>query len=372
MRPILAAVLFVGCTWGDNLSPEDVDPRGDLAGGDRADDGGAGSTTRYQPSLCAVESYAGVDVGAASRDVGLAVVATPQGTAVFSVPKAGGPVRGYTIDHRGALVGEERGVELRADAKYTAISATMIDERLVTAAIADDEVVVDMWRNDLGAKFELGRVKGNQIANLPMLPSRGGRVATIGDGDGLVAVSFDNGWQLGDVEHVSAAVPLSLSATALLDDALIVWSTADSCTVRRHLAGVEATRPRPCLGVRVALDPATRRTLLAYEDDGQIVVSDLYAGGHGDLHTDRKLAVGTAPRVVFDGSHFWVSYINERNDVVVGFVAEDGSLRSMALEGTQPDASGYELAVIGGTAWVFAVDASGHNAQRMCIKSVRY
>jgi hypothetical protein len=102
------------------------------------------------------------------------------------------------------------------------------------------------------------------------------------------------------------------------------------------------------------------------------MISQIRIGGESEIaNTQLFLENARSPKIVFDGSRYWVSYINARQDVVVGYLATDGSLVSMALEGTQPMGEGYELAVINGGVWVFAVDGAGAGAQRLCLKPVR-
>ena len=112
---------------------------------------------------------------------------------------------------------------------------------------------------------------------------------------------------------------------------------------------------------------------MLYEEAGNVMISDIRIGGESEIaNTQLFLDKARAPKIVFDGTRYWVSYINERDDVVVGTLdTATGTLVSMALEGTQPMTEAYDLAVVSGAVWVFAVDGTGANAQRLCLKPVR-
>jgi hypothetical protein len=102
------------------------------------------------------------------------------------------------------------------------------------------------------------------------------------------------------------------------------------------------------------------------------MIAEIRVGGESEIANTRLLVdFARAPKIVYDGSRYWVSYINVRQDVVVGYIGGDGTLVSMALEGTQPYGDGYELAVVNSGVWVFAVDGAGAGAQRLCLKPVR-
>jgi hypothetical protein len=367
MRPFLPIILLVGAC-GDNLSIEGVEQDPDFVEPEGVDV--PDPVARLQPDVCSVRSWP--KIAFASRDVDLAVSQTDVGAAVFTVDRAGGPLRGFAIDGRGMLVGDATGTVVRADAKYTATAASVVEGRLITASVAGENVHVAMHQHDLSASLDLGEVRGTMVADMPMLDGRMSRFAPVGHSAGMSAIGFDANWRPATSRIVSSSAPLSISAAPYADDAMLAWSTDRSCHTLRLAANVAAAQPFPCVGGRLAIDEASRTGMLVFEHDGQLMRSDIMIGGHNEL-ANRAVLVGEdyaprAPRVAFDGERYWVSYINNRNDVVVGFLEEDGSLASMALEGTQPEADGYELAVIEGRVWLFAVDGAGVGAQRLCVK----
>jgi hypothetical protein len=72
---------------------------------------------------------------------------------------------------------------------------------------------------------------------------------------------------------------------------------------------------------------------------------------------------------VFDGTNFWVSYLDARGDIVVGFLDANRQPITMALGAPRPERLGYELAMIDGSPWVISVDDGGYNAYRMCVET---
>ncbi len=73
---------------------------------------------------------------------------------------------------------------------------------------------------------------------------------------------------------------------------------------------------------------------------------------------------------MYDGERFWISYLDARGDVVVGFLDEHNKPITMSLGAPQPERAGYELVMIDGASTVFSVDDKGYTAYSMCVDSV--
>jgi hypothetical protein len=366
MRTFFSIVLLCAAC-GDNLL--DTEKEGPPVGDDP---GLEDPYARFVPDVCAARSWP--TIAFADRDVDLAVIPTLTGAAVFSVDRAGGPLRGFAIADNGLLETKEQGNTVRDDMTFVGVAAALVDERIVTAAISDDgKVVVDLVRADLSSTVNLDTTFGTMVADVPMTPAREGRLVAIGDDDGIDGVRFDAGWQAMGEQQISKNAPLSMTATRYREDSMIAWSTSSTCHLTRVSAEITSSQPSPCLNARVATSNAERRGFMVYEEGAdKIMIAEIHVGTGNELAPAQLLVQpARAPKIVFDGSRFWVSYINARQDVVVGYVGKDNTLVSMALEGTQPLADGYELAVLGGFPWVFAVDGAGANAQRLCLKAVR-
>ena len=72
---------------------------------------------------------------------------------------------------------------------------------------------------------------------------------------------------------------------------------------------------------------------------------------------------------MFDGDRYWISYLNARGEVTVGYLDDDRHIVSMGLTGVQPMAQAYDLAVIDGAVWVYALDGiSGYTGTQMCLE----
>ncbi len=138
---------------------------------------------------------------------------------------------------------------------------------------------------------------------------------------------------------------------------------------RRVVAGIKSRQPYPCRNNRIAVDYASRGGWMVYESGGSVMIGQIAVNGHNQIANERPLVLGSSPRIVFDGQRYWISYLDERGDVVVGFLDENGALDGTAIEGTRPMAAAYDLAVIGGTPWAYAIDANGVGATRLCAVS---
>jgi hypothetical protein len=366
MRVFWSMVMLCGAC-GDNLL---VDPELE---GPPDDPGPEAVAPHFAPDVCSVRSWPSVVYP--DRDVDLTVVPTANGAAIFTVERGGGALRGFAIDGRGELETKEAGNIIRDDHVFTAVSAAYLDERLITAAVTDEgDIAIDMIRPDLGATYNLGMARGTMVADLPMANVRDQRLATFADAnDGITGMRFDTAWQTTGTQLLTPKAPISITATRYREDTLVAWSTPSTCHLTRIAAEQSSTRNFACAGARVAMNQLEREGLMVYSEGvDKIMISEIKIGGESEI-SNRRLFLENAwsPKIVFDGSRYWMSYINARQDVVVGYINEEGSLVSMALEGTQPMGDGYELAVIDGLVWVFAVDGAGANAQRLCLKPIR-
>ena len=87
----------------------------------------------------------------------------------------------------------------------------------------------------------------------------------------------------------------------------------------------------------------------------------------GDAHVIRR--DGTSPRTLFDGTNFWVSYLDARGDILVGFLDAQRNIVTTSLAGPKPEQGAYELVLVDGNPWVFSLGDAGYSAYRLCVEA---
>ena len=360
MRTFYAIVLTtMGCMTAESV----VAPTEEQLDDDEAIDKTLDPTPgRLAPRVCATRAWP----VRGDTDPEFTVVGTREGASVFTVPKAGGAVRAFRVDGRGDLVGEL--VTIRDDHAYTDISASISAGRLVLAATAGTKTTIDLVRDDLGARHALADLEGEFAA--PILALRDSRLALVGGATGLTANSFDGAaWAPGAPQQITADPIVSMTAVPYLGDVMVAWSTeSKQCHLRRVGALRESVRSFACDAGRLAVDPVYRGGVLVYEDGTDVYRTEIRVGGESELANRIRVAeLASSPRAAFDGTRLWVSYLNARGDVVVGFIDHRGELISRALEGIRPDRDGYELAAFADGLWlVVSLGELGAGSLRLC------
>lgn len=369
MRPILASVLLLGACAID-ARPDEIDlpDQDDPVVEEPTEPPPSGPiAARYAPDLCGVQSSVDFRPG---LDVKLAVSATPQGTAVFAVPRFGGKVVGVTFDRRGNVVGQPAGSEVLVG-EYNAVSASFIDERLITSAITNSgEISYDMHSFNLDQHVQIGTAFGDLIADQAMLPSAEGRVAAYRVGESINSMPFGMDWRQSQESSVAIAKPDTLGAARLVNDAAVVWSGYDTCTVQM-LGGVGAdgvdTRRFACTNARIAIDQKFLDGQIVFERDGQIMRVPVSVDTSVRTGEPVLLAIeGYAPRIVRDETRYWVSYLDTRGFPVVGFLDENLQLQTIALDALRPMDEAMDLSVIDGQVWLHTVDRLGLVGAHVC------
>ncbi len=377
MRPIYALVLVVGAC-GDNLNdadggPDLVDGVGAVAadngtGNDPGVDPGtqvAHGGARYTAELCSVVNYP--QYRHDGLDVDLAVSpANNGGTAFFSVSRFGGPIRGFATDGRGTAVSDKTGTVLRSDDQFRAISASYIDGRVITTALGDGGTYVDMHRGDLGARIPLAHAAGTLISDLAMQPSMGTRAVAVADEGGISALAFKSDWTTDLARSVARAKPESMTSANFGTEGVVAYAEGNRCHLQR-LSGGEMVRAFGCEGSRLAIEQKLGQGHLVFEQDGTIMISNVWTGHSVELSLPTKLVEsGFAPRIVWDGTRYWVSYLDPHGYPVVGFLEQDGHLRTHGIGGLSPLDDAYELVLVNGQVWLYAVDRLGLSGVHLC------
>ena len=364
MRSFLAVSLMVIGGCGDNLGGgEDT---GDHDTGGAGIDNSGEVINKLIPEVCASHSWP--SVFAQDKNLDLRAVPTQQGAAIFSVARGGGSLYGFVVDARGLIIGDVAGTKV-VDGTFTSMSATEIDGRLVVALLDGTKIFVNLLRDDLGETHLLDTMSGTMLGDTLIMHSRDNYVAAAGGAAGITTSTFDANWTALGTDVVQTSSPLSMTSTRYGNDAMIAWSTPGDCHLARLGANTHNTRGFPCRNNRIASNFDEKSGEMVFEENGGVHHSDILVGAHNDIANNNQLvSVGTSPRVVHDGKRYWVSYINAHGDITLGYLEDDGSLASMAIEGIRPMDGAYDLAVIDGSVWVYAFDGDNHySANKMCL-----
>lgn len=360
---ISLALMGCGDNLGEGLDPSDSDP---TATDGVLDDG---VVAKLIPEVCGARAWP--EALLQDKDTDLAVVPLADGVAgaaVLSVPRSGGHLHGFLIDGRGLIMGDPGGTKI-VSGTFNGLSAAHVDGRIVVGLTDGTNVSVNVLRDDLGDYRELASVAGSFIGDATIMHARGERIATTGGPAGVVMSAFDGMWApMGD-EIIARSVPTSMTSAMYGNDAMVAWSTTDQCHLQRVASNIHSEQSFPCANARLATNYDARAGELVYELEDGIYLSNIRASSHNEI-ANQKLLVpnGKSPRIAFDGTRYWVSYVNLHGDIVVGYLDDDDTLNSMAVEGTRPLGGAYDLAVINGAVWVYAVDVEeGFNAHRMCL-----
>jgi hypothetical protein len=360
----ISLALVVGC--GDNLSGPEPLP-GDQVPGSGVED--STQAARYVPEVCGVRSWPTAIIDA--KDMDLRAVASAEGATILGVPKSGGILRGFQLDGRGLIIGDQAGIKVRTDGVYTGLSAGRIDGRLVVGLVKGSQVSVTAIRDDLGDYRELAVVDGAFVGDSTVMHSRNTKITMTGGPAGMVMSTFDNGWAPMGSEVVARSVPTSMTSAAYGNDGMIGWSTETECHVQRVASGIHSMQPYPCKNGRIAADYDARGGYMVYEAGEHLMLAKIVADGHNQIASEQQIAqFAHSPRIAFDGQRYWVSYLDFHGDLVVGFLDDTDNLVSTAIEGTQPERDAYDLAVVAGVTWVYAADTNGVGATKMCLGKI--
>ncbi len=357
----ISLALITGC--GDNLAgdPDNVDENGDLSGGVEDD----GIVAKLIPEVCASRAWPEAFVEAKDSDV--AVVPMTHGAAVFAVPKTGGDLRGFLVDGRGLIMGDPTGTKIISGA-FTGVSATVTDGRLIVGLVDGNNVAVNVVRDDLGDFRALANVAGSFVGDATVMHARGERITATGGATGMVLSTFDSQWASTGSQVLARSVPTGMTSTAYGNDAMVAWTTSTGCNLQRVASNIHSEQSFKCTNARVAADYGARAGQLIYEEGEDLMLSNIVVSSHNEIANQMFLAPrAKAPRITFDGTRYWVSYVNDHSDVVVGYLDENNNLVSTAIEGMRPMQDAYELAVVNGAVWVFGLDDTGFNASKLCL-----
>lgn len=357
-------LLLVAC--GDNLTDDGV-----VSGlPDQVHPNGNGTALpRYVPAVCGVQSWT-TDLAADAMNV--SVAPHPAGAAVLAVPRAGGSIAGFVLDTRMDMI---NATKVPIDGTYTQVTASYLNDRTVAAAVHDDTIVVSLLDENLANPQLLAKVPGRFLAEPAFFHTQSELVMPVVGDDGLWLHRFDKSLTLLDSKHVLATAPATAMTAAQLGVAMLTaWSTESDCHLMltsTYSPGTTAHVESACNAPRVAVDQHTGAGVMVFEGtDGvhEMPIQQTQFGG-----ASRLVRPGSsAPRTLFDGTSFWVSYLDERGDIIVGFLDANRHLVSMSLAGPKPTAGAYDLVMVGQNPWVLSLGSDGYSAYRLCVEPQAY
>lgn len=361
----LAASLFLllgAC--GDNLgdgSKELPDPN--------LDPGAIGTPTpRFTPEVCGVMSWDQVGLDAA-QDVSVAA-RSGGGATVFATPLAGGAITGFQLDPR---MNMETGTISKlpmSNGAFTKGTVSYIHDRPVSAAIAEDAVFVHMLDENLSSAEYITKLPATSIGEPTFFYAQGNLVMPVGTKDGLYMHRFQDSLEPIDSKLFKSSKPvLGVTSAQLQTYMMTAFTTETECHLlwnTTYEPGVSAKVDAPCPAPRLALDESTGDAVLVFDSvDGIRLMPIHLTMFGGDAPVIR--ADATSPRALFDGERFWVSYLDTRGDVIVGFLDENHNPVTMSLGAPQPERAAFELLMINNAPTVVSLDENGYTAYRMCV-----
>jgi len=351
---LLVMVLVAGC---GRLGFDGMDPG----------PGSGSGTANLVPAVCGAQSYTSI---AAALDSDVSVAPTPTGAAVFVVPTSGGNLRGFTVDVDGNLTSGAAIKTVRTGGPFTASAATYVDNTLIAAVTSSGRFLIHIIPPDLSTYTEIGNIGDEHIGKNPLLHANADRITPTSCSSGMDVNPFDNAWTPQTLQ-LSVTTPQTtfVAATPLGSEALVAWSTADQCYVERltNLAtGFGSSQPWSCSALRLANDMTTTMSKIVFEATDGVRLGTI-ASDQLDGSTTLVAAGATSPRIAFDGTQYWISYLDASGTITAGTLQSDGTVMTTQVSGTSPQHDAYELAIVGGAPWIYSVDTTGTAASKLCL-----
>ncbi len=366
MGRVCAAVVVLAAACGDNLAG----PGKDFAGASQGRGDSYGTVpAHYAPAVCGAHQLA----PAIAADPASVLAVAPQvgGAAVVAVPTAGGTLAGFTVDAVMDLA--TTGGKLPLDETFTAASIASIRGRPVAAGLDTVNAVakIALVGADLASAVEIAKLPATSLAQPMMVLTAGERVVPYATEGGVAMAHFDGAWQMDGTLMLATTAPArDVTASAYGDIALVAWTSPTACYVANvsgFAPGYLSTVAAPCNKARIAGDTEAGFAVLVFEAPDGVRIADA-------MHmavVDRSVVLradARAPRAIYDGQRFWVSYLDARGDVAVGFLDRFDHLVSTELAGIHPRSQAYDLVLVDGAPWVVAVDAdNGFTAHELCV-----
>jgi hypothetical protein len=301
----------------------------------------------------------------------VAVAGRPEGAAVVAVPRKGGAASGFVLDTRMRMLAGE--TKINIDVPLSEVSVSYLGNRVTTTGISDGSFFLHLLDDDLTNPQFVLKAPATTLAKPAFYRDIGDDIIMpVGTDQGLMFYKFADSGEPIESKLVVASKPVRSMATTQMGVATFTaWSTDTECYMMQaptFQAGATSYQRVACPNPSLAVNDKTGDGLMVFESP-QGVRAMLTHGQQfgGDAPLLRPDA--TSPRTLFDGTNFWVSYLDSRGDVIVGILDEDNHPVTMSLGGPHPYDSAYQLVMVEGAPWLFALDEAGYTGHRLCVEA---
>jgi hypothetical protein len=291
-----------------------------------------------------------------------------EGATVLAVPETGGSITGFVLDARMNMIGT--GAKIDIANSFSQVSVGFREGRVISTAIEDGSVYLHLLDLDLQNPEWVAKFPGTNIAEPAFLRTQADLIMPVVGDDGLTLYRFADSFEPIDSKHVMQTKPAVAMTSAQMGVATITaWSTELDCHIMQNATyapGPAVSISRACPSPRIAVNQKNGRANLLFESNEGVRLMTIHATQMGgDAVVVRPDS--TSPRILHDGTNFWISYLDARGDIIVGFLDAQNHLVSMSLAGPKPTRQAYELTMILGAPWIVALDSNGYTAHRMCV-----
>lgn len=353
----LLVVVLAAC--GDNLSvDEEFDPP--HFGGPRDP---ITEQPRYEPQVCGVRTW---DL-AIEANINVAVAQQPHGATMLAL--TGESLMGYVFDGRMNLAASGK---IAITGTFTGVSASYVGGHIAATTVGGGSVNLHQLDNSLGNPQFIVSVPGTHVAKPAFYETANDIVMPVVGDDGLWLHRYYDSLEPIDSFHALDTKPArSIAAAQMGNGMLTAWSTDYECYMMmtssfEPLAGPHKMINATCAQPRIAVNMQTQSAVMVFDSDDGVRMMNIQGSQFGGDAPLLRYAT-RAPRAVFDGTHFWVSYLDERGDIVVGILDENRKPITTSLAPSpQPGLDAYELTIIDGQPWVITLDTTGYTAHHMC------
>ena len=343
---------------------------GRLGFGEGGDDGAGGNLTngvvdvsQRAPSVC--ERLPSLAV-ASCPEVDLSLATTPNGIAAIWVAVAGGDLMGMDLS-KARVAGQATTVKVGS---FTASSATYVDGKLIVGGVSTSRALIHTVPQPIGVGTEIGNFDGEFVGKTTLSHSGVDRVSATSCASGLTMNSFDNAWNgSANTLTVTTARTQNIDLTPIAAQSFAVWSTATSChyeTITSKTTGT--TRQSMSMAC-----PAARLTSRGTEvgmvfEDGTTTGLVIDDAATVSVANAVRIAGARSPRVLWDGTRYWVTYLDATDHIVIGYLDDTGMLLTTQLPDAATHPKAYELGMLDGQPWLFAVGVQDMtlSAARLC------